>query len=63
MQNACRSIVIAIDERARGFNQINNIPILERDNISELENLINSEFETNIKINRDAINEFIEQFI
>lgn len=62
MQNECRSIIISIDERARGFHQTNNIPILERDKMDELENLINSEFETKIKINQEEINEFIKQF-
>ena len=62
MQHNCRSIVISIDERARGFHESNNIPIIERDNIEQLDEMINSEFETKIKVNREAINEFISQF-
>lgn len=63
LQNKVRTIIISIDERAKGFEKSNNIPILERSEISKLECVINGEIITNISVNRKAINTFLEQFI
>lgn len=63
LQHDARSIIISIDERADGFSSSNNIPILKRENISFLDNYVNSSFNTEINVNRSAINEFISQFI
>lgn len=62
LQHNCRTIIISIDERARGFHESNNIPILERDEIDKLDDLINSNIKTNIKVDYAAINEFVSQF-
>ncbi len=64
MQNEVRSMVIAIDHRARGFNRDNNIPILERNTLDEekLEEIIYSDRTTNIQVDFDAVNEFLMQF-
>ena len=63
LQNGVRTVIISIDERARGFAENNNIPILERDRINELEKIINNKIVTDIHVNRNAINCFISQFI
>jgi len=62
LQNGCRSLVISIDQRARGFHRDNNLPILERDEIEKLYDVLNSEWETNIIVDREAISEFLNQF-
>lgn len=62
MQNKCRSIIISIDHRARGFYETNNIPILERNSMDKLDNMINSKFKTEIRINQKAIDSFKNQF-
>ncbi len=49
-----RSIIIAIDNRATEISKDTNLPIVyEKDIKSDLENMINNEWETNIKINKD----------
>ena len=64
MQNKVRSVIISIDHRAEGFHETNNIPIIRRKNIrNHLEKLINSDFETKIINDYDAINRFKSQFI
>lgn len=62
MQNFVRSIIIIIDNRARNMKKTYNLNTVERKNITELENFINSEFETKIKINQEGINKFKGQF-
>ncbi len=62
LQHGVRSVIISIDQRAEGFHESNNLPILRRSDMDELEALINSSFETRIHVNRDAINEFVSQF-
>lgn len=62
MQFLHRSIIIAIDNRAKEIHRDYNIPIIERINISNLEKIINSEFETKINIPIDNINKWLSQF-
>ncbi len=63
LHNYCRSIVIGIDHRADGFFATNNLPVLPRRNVeSELEERINSRFETDIAIDTEAIALFKSQF-
>ena len=63
LQHERRAIIVSIDQRARGFYESNNIPIIERNNIRNLEDMINSEIITDIKVNHEAINEFLSQFV
>lgn len=63
MRHRVRSIIIAIDERAREINKSNNLVCLERDEVeTQLEDLILSEFSTEIKMPYDAISEWKSQF-
>lgn len=64
MHHKVRSIVIAIDHRARGFKDVNNLVICERRDIpTKLNEMINSSFETDIKIPQEEIEQFKAQFL
>lgn len=63
MQHNARSIIISIDQRAEGFYESNNIPIVRREDVSELGERIESSFETNIRVNHEGITSFVSQFI
>ena len=62
MQNFVRSIILIIDNRAREMREHYNLPTIERENIDELEHLINSSWDTNINININAIKKWKNQF-
>ncbi len=62
MRHSVRSIIIAIDERARGINEANNMICIDKENITELDGLINSEFSTIIKMPFDRISQWKSQF-
>lgn len=62
MQNYVRTIIIIIDNRARDMKKTYNLNTIEREKISNLSELINSIFETKIKINEENINKFKQQF-
>lgn len=58
-----RTIIIEVDNRVKDMNDTYNLPTINRNKINtELENLINSEFETKININEENINKWKEQF-
>lgn len=64
MRHTKRSIIIVIDERAREINKSNNLICLERNQIaSQLERLIESDFETHISMPFDEIQRWKEQFV
>ena len=62
MRHKKRTIIIAIDERAREINANNNLNCLNIDETYKLEAMINSEFETNIIMPFDEINRWKRQF-
>ncbi|MBR1875327.1 polysaccharide pyruvyl transferase family protein [Candidatus Saccharibacteria bacterium] len=62
MQHAKRSIIISIDNRTRDMKKNYNLVSLEREEIKCLNNLINSEFKTDIKVNADRIEKWKKQF-
>ena len=62
MRHAKRSIILAIDERARRINDSNNLNCLDKTNISELDSYINSEFKTQIIMPLDIIEQWKSQF-
>ena len=57
-----RAIILAIDERARGIHDSNKIPCIEKTNLDELKTMINSVFETNVVLNKEAIDLWESQF-
>lgn len=63
LQHGVRTIVISIDHRAQGFHDSNNLAICDRSRVSDdLEGMINSDFETRIDVDRDAIDAWKAQF-
>lgn len=63
MQNYCRTIILIVDNRARDIKATYNIVALERENLANnLEKMINKEFDTQINIKEDKINEWKSQF-
>lgn len=62
MRHKRRSIIIIIDERAREINRSNNLVCLEKNDITQLEGIINSEIETKIRMDYAKINSWKEQF-
>ena len=62
MRHKRRSIIIAIDERAREINKANNLNCIEKDRINDLQQYIFSNIETNVKMNYDSITLWKQQF-
>lgn len=62
MQNFVRTIILIIDNRAREMKEHYNLPTIERDNIDELDKIINSSWSTKINIDEEAINIWKGQF-
>lgn len=62
MRHRKRSIIIVIDERAREINKCNNLICIEKDNLSDLGNLIESDLKTEIVMPFDEINRWKSQF-
>ncbi|WP_429961924.1 polysaccharide pyruvyl transferase family protein [Enterococcus sp. AZ083] len=63
LQHGRRSIILAIDNRAREIKNNNNIPCIERDETSSsLEKMIKSKWDTRILIEDDKIERWKQQF-
>ncbi|MNI15088.1 Polysaccharide pyruvyl transferase [compost metagenome] len=62
MRHKKRSIIIAIDERARGMGDSYNLNLIDRNKISNLENMINSEIVTDVRVNFDMVKMWLKQF-
>ncbi len=63
MRHKRRSIIISIDERARGINESNNLITIDKINIVNLPKMIQSKLKTQVKMNIDNINKWKQQFI
>ncbi|MFY9074612.1 polysaccharide pyruvyl transferase family protein [Malaciobacter mytili] len=62
LEYGLNTLVIAIDNRAIEISKDINLPIIERNNISSLKNLILNGFEINLNFNQDAISSWKNQF-
>lgn len=63
IKNKKRSIIIMVDNRSRDIHSTHNLPAIDRKEIIEkLENMINNDFNTRIKIDSQIINEWKNQF-
>ena len=62
MRHKRRSIIIAIDERARSINEGNHLNCVDKENLEALEPMIQSEFRTEIKMDFEAIRKWKAQF-
>lgn len=63
MRHGRRSIIIAIDERAREINSSNHLNCIEKKDMAQLSDYINSAFETKVEMDYEAINLWKSQFI
>lgn len=57
-----RTIIVAIDNRAEEMGKDTNLPIILREDIGNLENMINTEWKTEIVIPNENINKWKAQF-
>ncbi|MFZ3172009.1 MAG: polysaccharide pyruvyl transferase family protein [Carboxydocellales bacterium] len=62
MRHKKRSIIISIDERARGMSQTFNLNTIESNEINKLEKMIHSEIITKVNVNFDSVQTWISQF-
>lgn len=62
MQHKVRSVILIVDNRARDMQKTYNINAIERDDVSNLSPMINSDFSTNIKIDESKIERWKNQF-
>lgn len=62
MRHARRAIIISIDERASEINKANHLNSIDINNIHQLPEYIDSEFETQVVMDYDAINQWKSQF-
>ena len=62
MQLCKRSIILGVDNRAKDMRDTYNLNYVSRKNYVEIENMINSEFETKINIDKEKIEKFMTQF-
>lgn len=62
MQKGRRSIILSIDNRAREMGKDYNLNVIERHDIEMLDEYINKEFTTNVKLKLENINKWKNQF-
>lgn len=62
MHHKIRSIIIGVDYRASDMQEEFNINTIRRENLAEIEEKINTEFRTDVKIKPERINKFLKQF-
>lgn len=62
MQHRIRSIILAVDNRARDMRDSANIYVIERADLSSVENAITSAFSTRVTLDVDAIGSWKAQF-
>lgn len=62
MRHKKRAIIISIDERAKGMGETYNLNLIDREDLNNLEKMINSEFITDVQVNFDVVNQWLKQF-
>lgn len=62
MRHGRRAIIISIDERAREINNANHLNCIEKNDIIQISDYINSIIETKVEMNYDSIAKWKEQF-
>jgi polysaccharide pyruvyl transferase WcaK-like protein len=58
-----RAIIIGIDNRAIEMQKDINLNVISRDNIDDIECIINQELRTEIKIPQENIDRYLSQFV
>lgn len=62
MQQFKRTIILGVDNRALDMHEEHHLNYLSRNDIGKLENMINSNIKTDIKVDYDAVKMFLNQF-
>lgn len=62
MRHKRRAVIIAIDERARAINEKNHLNCIEKNDIDQLESIINGSIKTKVVMPFDEINRWKSQF-
>lgn len=62
MRHKKRAIIISIDERAKGMGETYNLNLIDREDLNNLEKMINAEFITDVQVNFDVVNQWLKQF-
>ena len=62
MRHKVRSIILIVDNRARDMKESYNLVAVERNDINQLDSLIKSSFETDVKIDEEKILKWKAQF-
>ena len=62
MQRGRRAIIIGVDNRAADMHEEHHLNFISRENIQDLDKMINSDIITKIKLDNNAINMFLDQF-
>ena len=62
LQKQRRTVIIGVDNRAEEKKKELNLPVISRNNIEKLDNIINSNIVTDININLENIEKFKNQF-
>lgn len=62
MQRGRRSIILGVDNRALDMHKEHHLNYISRNNIQKLDEMINNDIITNIKLDLNAINVFLNQF-
>ncbi len=63
IRNGRRSIILAIDNRARDMSKTYNLNTIDKNDIDKLETKINSKFKTNVVIDNEKIEKWKSQFL
>lgn len=64
LQNKCRTIIIAVDNRATEMGRDFNLPVVQREKIAQqLEDTINGSWITRVNLNEQAISTWKNQFV
>lgn len=63
LQKGVRSYILAIDNRSKEMGRDFGLPILEDTHLDELESIVNSKYELNLKIPYENINKWKSQFM
>jgi len=63
LQHACRTIIVAVDNRATEMGRDFNLPVIQRADIeARLKNLLTSQWPTDVRLDFEAIRSWRSQF-
>lgn len=62
LQNRHRTLIIGVDNRAQELHKDYGVPVVDEKSMDKLDEIINSDFSTNIKLPNENIRRFLKQF-